>query len=135
MYDSQVIYLGSDVDLVPEANDLVRHLFYLFLFKLGQLVFFFYISTYYYNITPCVCTYTDIYIIRIRLNMCVLQLSRSTMEGLTSGQDPIYISDSDLDTSFERPSDSTNVSHVFCLFLFKENFYWIVEVWGKKKKT
>ena len=40
MYDSQVIYLGSDVDLVPEANDLVRHLFYLFLFKLGQLFFF-----------------------------------------------------------------------------------------------
>ena len=61
--------------------------------------------------------------------MCVLQLSRSTMEGITSGQDPIYISDSDLDTSFERPSDSTNVSHVF--FLFKENFYWIVEVWEK----
>ena len=118
MYDSQVIYLGSDVDLVPEANDLVRHLFYLFLFKLGQLVF--YISTYYYNITPCVCTYTDIYIIRIRLNMCVLQLSRSTMEGITSGQDPIYISDSDLDTSFERPSDSTNVSHVF--FCLKKTF-------------
>ena len=71
MYDSQVIYLGSDVDLVSEANDLVRHLICLFLFKLGQLVF--YVSTYYYNITMCVCTYTDIYIIRIRLNMCVLQ--------------------------------------------------------------
>ena len=49
------------------------------------------------------------------------QLSRSTMEGLTSGQDPIYISDSDLDTSFERPSDSTNVSHVL-FFVLKKTF-------------
>ena len=51
MYDSQVIYLGSDVDLVPEANDLVRHLICLFLFKLGQLVC---ISLRTTTILPCV---------------------------------------------------------------------------------
>ena len=60
MYDSQVIYLGSDVDLVPEANDLVRHLFYLFLFKLGQLFFLYlYVLLQYYPV--CMYLYRYLY--------------------------------------------------------------------------